>query len=290
MKVEQGFHKREHDRFIPMTSITSGGGVQVKSDVYYYTDQMVNIGFIGYPEKGDWVLVDAGLPHAAPEIKSVVVDRFGKGSKPAAILLTHAHFDHVGGLADLIEEWDVPIYAHPKELPYVRGEKSYPKPDSSVEGGLLAKIADLYPNEPIDLGNAVQALPEDHQVPHLDGWKWIHTPGHTPGHVSFYRESDRLLFSGDAFITVRQDSFYRVLMQSAEVNGPPRYFTTNWDEAYESVRKLAKLEPRVVVSGHGVSMKGEKLTKGLNKLVEHFTDIAVPDHGEYVDKGNNLYH
>ncbi|MEB5452404.1 MULTISPECIES: MBL fold metallo-hydrolase [Virgibacillus] len=273
-----------------MTSITSGGGVQVKSDVYYYTDQMVNIGFIGYPEKGDWVLVDAGLPHAAPEIKSVVVDRFGKGSKPAAILLTHAHFDHVGGLADLIEEWDVPIYAHPKELPYVRGEKSYPKPDSSVEGGLLAKIADLYPNEPIDLGNAVQALPEDHQVPHLDGWKWIHTPGHTPGHVSFYRESDRLLFSGDAFITVRQDSFYRVLMQSAEVNGPPRYFTTNWDEAYESVRKLAKLEPRVVVSGHGVSMKGEKLTKGLNKLVEHFTDIAVPDHGEYVDKGNNLYH
>lgn len=287
--MEQNFHQREHDKFIPMTSITSGGGVQVKADIYYYTDQMVNIGFVGHPEKGEWVLIDAGLPHAASEIKSVVVDRFGKGSKPAAILLTHAHFDHVGGLAALLEEWDVPIYAHSKELPYLRGEKSYPKPDTSVEGGLLAKMANLYPNEPIDLGNAVQALPDDNQVPHLENWKWVHTPGHTPGHVSFYRENDRLLFSGDAFITVRQDSFYRVLMQTAEVNGPPRYYTTDWKAAFESVQKLAELNPEIVVPGHGVSMKGKKLKNGLDRLVEQFADLAIPDYGKYVDKENNLY-
>ncbi|MFU0790371.1 MBL fold metallo-hydrolase [Virgibacillus proomii] len=288
--MEQDFHQKEHDTFIPMTSITSGGGVEVKADVYYYTDQMVNIGFVGHSDAGDWVLIDAGLPNAAPEIKSVVVDRFGKGSKPAAILLTHAHFDHVGGLADLLAEWEVPIYAHPDELPYLRGEKSYPKPDSDVEGGLLAKIAGMYPNEPINLGDAVQPLPEDQQVPYLNGWKWIHTPGHTPGHVSFYRESDRLLFSGDAFITVRQDSFYRVLMQTAEVNGPPRYFTTDWDEARKSVEKLAKLKPKIVVPGHGISMKGEKLEKGLQRLVDHFSDFAVPDYGRYVDQDKPFYH
>ncbi|MBR7798292.1 MBL fold metallo-hydrolase [Virgibacillus sp. AGTR] len=281
--MDQDFHQKEHHKFIPMTSITSGGGIQVKSDVYYYTDQIVNIGFIGYPDKGEWVLIDAGLPNAAPEIKSVVVDRFGKGSKPKAILLTHGHFDHVGGLADLAEEWEVPIYTHANELPFLRGEKSYPEPDTTVDSGILAKISSLYPNEPIDLGDVVQPLPDNHQVPYLDGWRWIHTPGHSPGHVSYFRESDSLLFSGDAFITVRQESFSRVFMQTAEVSGPPKYFTTDWKAAQASVEKLAALDPQVVIPGHGVAMEGEKLTKGLQKLVDYFEDIAVPNQGRYVD-------
>ncbi|WP_042222800.1 MBL fold metallo-hydrolase [Oceanobacillus manasiensis] len=271
-----------------MTSITSGGGIQVKEDVYYYTDQIVNIGFIGHPNSDTWVLVDAGLPNAAPEIKSVVVDRFGRNSKPAAIILTHAHFDHVGGLYDLIQEWDVPVYAHELELPYLQGEKDYPKPDTNVEGGMLAKMSFLYPNEAIDLGASVQPLPTDQQVPFLDDWKWIHTPGHSPGHVSFYRESDGLLFSGDAVITVRQDSLHKVLLQQAEVNGPPRYFTTDWQAAWDSVRKLAELKPETIISGHGSAMNGEKLSKGLERLVNDFEKLAVPKHGKYVNK-NNLH-
>ncbi|MFD1038281.1 MBL fold metallo-hydrolase [Virgibacillus byunsanensis] len=281
--MDKEMHESKDNKFIPMTSITSGTGQEVKSDLYYYTDQIVNIGFIGNPTEGDWVLVDAGLPKAAPEIRSVVVDRFGRKSRPSAIILTHGHFDHVGGLLELIEEWDVPVYAHELEMPYLTGEKSYPEPDSTVEGGILAKISPMYPNQPINLSNVVKALPEDNSVPGLEEWKWVHTPGHTPGHVSFYRENDGVLISGDAFITVRQDSFYNVLMQNAEVNGPPRYLTTDWQEAWESVKTLAELQPKMVVSGHGPSMNGEKLTNGLTKLVQDFDQLAIPDYGKYVN-------
>lgn len=271
-------------KFIPMTSVTSRTGAEVTNDVFYYTDQIVNISFIGFPETGDWVLVDTGLPYAANEIKTVVKERFGAGSRPKCIILTHGHFDHVGGVIDLVNEWEVPVYAHPLEMPYVTGKKAYPKPDATVEGGLLAKISPMYPNEPINLGTAVQALPNDQTVPELEEWRWIHTPGHAPGHISLFRERDSLLLSGDAFITVRQDSFYNVLLQNSEINGPPRYLTTDWKAAKESVKKLVDLQPAIVVPGHGVALEGEELTEGLNKLINEFDQKAVPDYGRFVDE------
>ncbi|WP_099156557.1 MBL fold metallo-hydrolase [Virgibacillus ndiopensis] len=284
--MDEQMHESKDNKFIPMTSITSGTGQEVGNDVYYYTDQIVNMSFIGFPNEGDWVLVDAGLPNAAPEIRSVVVDRFGRDSKPSAIILTHGHFDHVGGVVELVEEWEVPVYAHELEFPFLTGEESYPEPDSTVEGGLLAKLSPMYPNQPINLGDAIKPLPSDNSIPGADGWKWIHTPGHSPGHVSLFRESDKTLLSGDAFITVRQDKLYNVLMQTEEVNGPPRYLTSDWDAAWESVKKLEQLQPNVVVSGHGHFMEGEKLTKGLRSLVENFDKLAIPDYGRYVDGQN----
>lgn len=283
--MDQERQQREHDTFIPMTSVNSGMGREVKPDVFYYTDQIANIICIGDPN-GKWVLVDAGMPNAAEDIKSFVEGRFGEGSRPEAILLTHGHFDHVGGLADLVDDWNVTVYAHELELPYLQGERDYPEPDMSVEGGMLAKISGLYPNEAINLGNQVKALPDDHSVPGLDDWEWIHTPGHTPGHVSFYRKSDSLLISGDAFVTVRQDSFYNVLTQEEEVNGPPRYLTTDWKRAYDSVKTLEALHPQIVVPGHGEAMQGKDLTEGLRRLADNFHALAVPDHGRFVDDGN----
>ena len=274
--------QNKDDKFIPMTSVSSGKGREVKDDVYYYTNQIVNVIFIGHPEDDNWVLVDAGMPKSASEIKTVAEKRFGKNSKPSAILLTHGHFDHIGSLIDLIKEWNVPVFAHPLEFPYLTGERSYPEPDTSVEGGLLAKVSFLFPRYPINIREVLQALPEDNSIPYLPDWKWIHTPGHSPGHVSFFREMDRLLISGDAFITVRQDSFYKVLVQKEEVNGPPRYLTTNWEAAWESVKKLEGLEPNVVISGHGQFLQGEKLTTGLKKLVEEFDKLAIPSFGKFV--------
>src|SRR5699024_8536701 len=139
-----------------------------------------------------------------------------------AIVLTHGHFDHVGGIIELVEHWDIPIYAHELELPYLTGKECYPTPDAPVEGGLIAKVSLIFPIEPIQLGYYVEALPEDGSVPHLPEFKWIHTPGHAPGHVSFFREKDRTLIVGDAFVTVKQDALYKVLTQEQEINGPPR--------------------------------------------------------------------
>ncbi len=270
------------NRFIPITSVASGKGREVRRDVYYYTNQIVNVTFVGDPEGSKWVLVDTGMPKSSSKIISAAEERFGIGSAPAAIILTHGHFDHVGSLVNLVKEWEVPVYAHPLEFPYLTGRQSYPEPDSSAEGGLLGKLSSFYPHQPIDIENMLHPLTANGIVPELPGWKWIHTPGHSPGHVSLYRASDRTLIAGDAFTTVRQDSLYNVLLQKAEINGPPRYFTTDWDAAWESVHKLEQLEPDLVVPGHGAAMQGEPLRVGLNRLVREFEELAVPDHGRYV--------
>jgi glyoxylase-like metal-dependent hydrolase (beta-lactamase superfamily II) len=283
--MEGNLHQSEDNKFIPMTSVSSGKGKEVKKDLYYYTNQIVNIVMIGDPEKEEWVLVDAGMPKSGKEILDVATERFGANNKPSAIILTHGHFDHVGSIVYLLEAWkDVPVYSHLLEFPFLTDQKAYPEPDPTVEGGLLAKISSIYPNEPINIKPFLHALPPDNTVPMLQGWTWIHTPGHSPGQVALYRESDGTLISADAFITVRQDSFYKVLIQKEEINGPPRYFTIDWKAAWDSVKNLEALQPELVVPGHGQFMEGEELRKGLKNLVENFEKLAIPDYGKYVPK------
>src|SRR5699024_9585765 len=161
---------------------------------------------VGDSNADEFVLIDAGMPMSAEAILKAIEERFGANSRPKAIILTHAHFDHVGAIIELVERWDVPVYAHELELLYLTGKESYPTPDGSVEGGLVAKMSPMFPVEPIRLGSHVQALPADGSIPHLPEFTWIHTPGHSPGHVSFFREIDRALIVGDAFVTVKQDS------------------------------------------------------------------------------------
>ena len=207
-------------KFIPATSIESGHGLEVLPDLFCYTIQIVNICFVGNPKTNDFVLVDAGMPKCANEIISIAEDRFGTNSRPKAIILTHGHFDHVGGIIELIKYWDVPVYAHQMEIPFLTGQQSYPEPDPTVEGGMVAKMSPLFPNEPIDLGNSVKALPTDGTVPHMPEFRWIHTSGHTPGHISLFREKDRTLIAGDAFVTVKQEYLYKVITQEQEISGP----------------------------------------------------------------------
>lgn len=272
------------ERYMPMTSSTSGMIVNEAEGVYCLTVQIVNLCFVRVSEEsGDWVLVDAGMPKSADKIIDAAEELFGENAKPKAIILTHGHFDHVGAIIDLVERWQVPVYAHPLELPFLTGQQDYPEPDASVEGGLVAKISPAFPHEGIDLGAHVQSLPEDDSVPYMEGWKWIHTPGHTPGHVSLFREADRVLIAGDAFVTVKQESLYSVLTQEQEISGPPRYLTTDWEAARTSVQKLEALQPTVAIAGHGVPMAAGVLRENLARLVNEFDEIAIPDHGKYVD-------
>lgn len=281
--VEETLSYGEDYKYIPVTSRKSGEGEEVREDIYYETIQIVNICFVGDPLTESFVLVDAGMPNSADKIISAARDRFGSAARPNAILLTHGHFDHVGAIVDLMDYWDVPAYAHELEIPYLTGRKSYPKPDATVQGGMVAKMSPFFPNDPVDLGSNVKTLPEDGTVPLLPDFEWIHTPGHTPGHVSFYREEDGLLIAGDAFVTVEQESLYKVVKQEQEISGPPRYYTTNWEAARESVKKLKELNPTTAITGHGIPMSGEKLTESLEKLVNNFDEIAKPDYGRFVD-------
>ncbi len=269
------------DRLIPATSVASGVGKELLTDLYCFPIQVVNMYFYGHP--GDrWTIIDAGMPRSADKIIDAAENRFGKDAKPEAIILTHGHFDHVGAIVDLLEKWPVPVYAHKDELPYLTGKESYPEPDASVDGGLVAKMSPMFPNHSIDISEYVKPLPDDHSVPGMQGWEWIHTPGHTKGHVSLFREEDRSLIAGDAFVTVKQESLYNVMTQKQEISGPPRYLTTDWDAAKQSVFKLNELGPLLAATGHGIPMTGDFLAQELQKLVDNFDTIAVPEQGRYM--------
>ena len=118
----------------------------------------------------------------------------------------------------------------------------------------------------------------------MSGWKWVHTPGHTEGHVSLFRESDKTLIVGDAFTTTKQESFTSVLTQHEQVKGPPAYLTTDWDAAKKSVQVIKELKPKLAIPSHGLPMKDAELSKHLDMLTRDFNEIAVPDHGHFVDK------
>ena len=256
----------------------------VASDIAYERLLIVNVAFVGVVGAGDgqWVLVDAGIPGMSDRIIEAADKRFSSDSRPAAILLTHGHFDHVGSLEKLAEEWDVPIYAHTLELPYLNGKAAYPPPDPLVGGGMMSLLSPLYPRGPINVSDRLVPLPEDGSVPCLPGWQWFHTPGHTPGHVSFWRQSDRTLLAGDAFITTGQESAYAVATQRPEMHGPPMYYTQNWSDAAQSVRQLAALDPELVVTGHGQAMRGPTMRTALNQLAQNFNTVAIPKGSEYV--------
>ncbi|MEQ3643417.1 MAG: MBL fold metallo-hydrolase [Paracoccus sp. (in: a-proteobacteria)] len=244
---------------------------------------IVNVAFIGAAGAGDrdWYLVDAGVPGSAAAIQQAARRRYG-ASRPAAILLTHGHFDHVGALHHLAETWDAPIYAHPDEHPFLTGRQAYPPAAPEVGGGMMAELSWLFPRHPIDVSHHLRALPEDGRIPGLEDWRWIHTPGHTPGHVSFWNAGTRALLAGDAVITTRQESLRGALLPQAHLQGPPAYFTPDWTAADLSVRRLADLEPRIMVTGHGPALQGDALSDRLHALATTFRQHALPNESRYL--------
>lgn len=254
----------------------------VAPGVWRIKDLFVNIYLVHNPSDNKWVLVDAGLKTSGAKIKKVAELLFWPETTPSAIVLTHAHFDHVGSLKSLAEEWDVPIYAHALEKPYLTGVSKYPPPDPSVGGGLMSLLSFTYPRGPIDVADRLVILPEDGSIPMLPEWRFIHTPGHAPGHISLFRQRDKLLLAGDAFVTTCQESAFSVMMQKKELNGPPKYYTYNWQSAERSVKLLADLEPEIAATGHGKPMAGESMRQALRELANNFHEHAIPNSGRYV--------
>src|SRR3712207_4815828 len=226
----------------------------------------VNVFALGEPG-GPWVLVDAGLKGSAGYIRRAIERRFGDSSRPEAILLTHGHFDHVGSVRDLAREWDVPLYAHPLEVPYLTGRSDYPPRDPTM-GGAMAQMSRLMPDHGYDFGDRVHTLPSDGGVPGLPGWRWLHTPGHTPGHVSLCREADGVLLAADAFATMNLDSWSAYFTRRRELSRPSPPFTCDWKITHESIERLTELEPRAIAAGHGLEITGADVAQTLHDFAE----------------------
>ncbi len=239
----------------------------------------VNVFSVAHAD-GSWTLIDAGLPFTEGLIRSWAEKQFS--GPPNSIVLTHGHFDHVSAARGLADKWGVPIYAHELEFPYLTGQQEYPAPNPGAGGGLMSLLSPIYPRGPVDLGSRLRALPTEQSSPGalnvLPGWEILHTPGHTPGHVSFFRRQDGTLLVGDAFCTTKPESFFEAAVaQQPELHGPPSYFTWDWNLARESVQRLAKLSPTVVAPGHGKPLSGEKVPEALRRLAANFDTIAVPE-------------
>lgn len=268
-------------RKIPSRNPTSNLYFSVAPGVWGTKDVFVNMYFV--QAEGGWVLVDTGLASSHNRIRKITSELFD-GAPPICILLTHGHFDHVGSVKKLAEEWSVPVYAHILEGPFLTGRSSYPPPDPTVGGGVMPVFSMLFPRKPIDISSHLEILPEGGEVPGLPDWRWIHVPGHAPGQVAFFREEDRVLLAGDSFVTTRQESAMSIARQTPVMSGPPRYFTIDWDAAEESVRKLSDLRPEVVATGHGRPLRGPYMLQALETLADNFQRLAIPSHGRYVEQ------
>lgn len=248
--------------------------IKVLPDITLLDFKIVNACIIG--DIAGWVLIDTGLENSYKYIIEQTETMFGKGSSPKMILLTHGHFDHIGCVIQLAKHWNVNVYAHEKEAPYLTGKKNYPEPDPNADEGMVAKMSPAFPNEGINLFDKLKVLPKEGYIPGMSDWQWIHTPGHTEGHVSYFRKRDKVLIAGDAFITKKQESLLSVLSDKEKVKGPPAYLTPDWKAAKKSVEKLNNLMPEILIPSHGKVVQGEVLRKHLVILSEYFNEIAIP--------------
>jgi glyoxylase-like metal-dependent hydrolase (beta-lactamase superfamily II) len=249
---------------------------RIAPDVGWLPVSFANVYFIGRPGS-KWVLVDAGLPGWAGEIFSAAEARFGSGSRPEAIVLTHGRVDHAGSALALAEMWDVSIYAHRLEIPFLIGKSLYPPPDPTV-GGALAFLSRFFPRLSRDLTPRLREFRTE-KVPGVTNWEWLPTPGYSPGHISLFRDSDRVLLAGDVLATVDMDSWSGLIGARPLLARPPTPFTVDWEAARASVRQLASLRPNVVGCGHGVPISDSDLPERLEQFAQRF---RTPRRGRYV--------
>jgi glyoxylase-like metal-dependent hydrolase (beta-lactamase superfamily II) len=263
-----------HEQIVPLEAIAPGiQGLRIA---------FVNVFALSH-SNGSWTLIDCALPFTSGVIRSWAEKHFRL--PPNAIVLSHGHFDHVSAAADLAGHWDVPIYAHQLEHPYLNGREQYPPPNAGAGGGMMSWLSPLLPRGPINVGERLRELPAgeqgDRAIAELPGWEILHTPGHTPGHVSFFRREGRTLLPADAFCTTKPESFFQAaISQNSELHGPPAYFTSDWNLARQSVQRLSTLEPMVIAPGHGRPISGANLPAALRELAVRFDDIAVPENRE----------
>ena len=179
------------------------------------------------------VLVDAGMPQTAGKLVAAL-----RGRSPSAHALTHAHVDHAGGSKRVADELGLQVWASSRDAQDVA--KGTPTPGPGRFAQMSARFSG-WPAVPV-----ARSLEEGDEVA---GFRVVDAPGHTPGHIAFFRESDRVLVGGDAFTAMG------MLTTRRGVFAPPA--PVNFDDAQvrRTMRKLADLEPSLALFGHGPAVR-----------------------------------
>jgi len=209
--------------------------IEVIPGVYQLMFAGVNIALIAEEEL---TLVDTGVPGSLPGILNLI-RRLGRSAQEiSTVIITHNHFDHIGGLPELRRFTDVKVFAHEAALVGSQAEVPYP-------GGIrrLLRVPFLSPIRRrfvLESGDIDVQLAGGEILRPLGGLQVIHTPGHTPCSICLYSPERKLLFVGDAMQRRRR-----------KLQFPARRVSTDLAQAAESVRKLAGLDFDVLALGHG---------------------------------------
>lgn len=212
------------------------------------------------------VLIDTGTRWDRKAILAALDAAFPGGFRLTAILLTHAHCDHAGNAAYLAERFGAKVHCHAAERPFLATRRTYvPRGFRafSASGVLFAGGEAVFPvrrREPDSLVKEADSV----QTP-IGPLTVIETPGHTPGHVSYYHESEDRLFSGDALINIIP------WVRRAGLSLPVRVFTSNPQSAAESAWKIANLGPTALLPGHG-----PPITEHTSRQIRSFMEKAAP--------------
>ena len=181
------------------------------------------------------VIVDAATRHAGRRILRQV-----EGRDVTAHALTHAHADHQGASREICQKLGVPFWCPTGDVP------------AAESGDIASRQPDHPLNRAVGKAWAGPGHPVDRQLAEGDdvaGFAVIDTPGHSAGHVSFWRESDRTLVLGDVLNGMNLVTAVRGLRE------PPRVFTPDPERNRESARRLGELEPALVCFGHGPPLR-----------------------------------
>ena len=181
------------------------------------------------------VLIDAGTRHATGRIKRQI-----KGRTVTAHALTHAHPDHQGASHALCTELGLPLWCGTDDV-------------AAMESGLIqSDVPKHWTNWAQRRFWTGPAHPVDRQLREGDevaGFQVLDVPGHSRGHVAYWREADGVLIAGDVLNNMN------ILTGRPGLYEPKPYFTPDPARNRESARKLAALEPKVVVFGHGPPLR-----------------------------------
>lgn len=180
------------------------------------------------------VLIDTGVSASAGKLAKAL-----DGRSVSAIALTHAHVDHAGSLSKLCGQLGAPAWcgAADREATETGVAVKAPSLERTVLSSVVAAVA-RFTGTPV-----ARTLVEDVALGH--GFVVLDTPGHSPGHVSYWRESDRTLLCGDVFLNMN------VLTTVPGLHQPPGVFTPDPAANRAAERRLAALEPATVGFGHG---------------------------------------
>ena len=179
------------------------------------------------------MLIDAGTQFDRRRILRQL-----EGRTVSAHALTHAHPDHFGSSHAVCEALGIPLWCGERDAHVVQGARPEP-----AEG----RVARLLVRMPLPEPHAVERrLGEGDEVA---GFSVLDTPGHSPGHVSYWRESDRTLLCGDVYFNLN------MLTLRPGLHEPPRLLTHEPERNRESIRRLAALRPALVLFGHGPPLR-----------------------------------